>query len=1844
MGALLSWFMVRFQALLLDTALAFKHVIPQESIVDASHLSEEFGLEDGDLGADSSEWCKGRIHGSDASNSFTSNSWHVVEFEDTYVGQKSSLRSVCEGQSKARRRESAPPKYNQGDVLDAVVRKGHNQLNSFFPVKPHARQFGSCGIQSYLGEKNLESDSQAFSVSQHNELLSVNDQRHLDATSPSSSDSTEENEKLLTEEYANLETCLNYDQETSLKTNLGGESDLQWRNCDVLIQNETYESQKTLCPWSDTLTHDQEWDDRLYRHTVRRNTDEKTLPVQDHIDARTFLGSEPRDSALSTVADIYESRKSSLDPHQNHCGAYQTQIDSLSQKLDNGLGISLDDYYVENSTERSSTPGAVHEILSSITFSTKTATSSFSDASTPYLSSAPNVSPEHTSHRQSERLGHNQKQEKVRRCAKVPHWKLPSQFTEVDAHSSQYSEEHLPDNPLKSYTFEPAFGSSRTRTNVSLSEHFGAKKVASWRAPWDEDLEVRADRSGGGTGDPQSQREPGLGSADQTIQELSGHFFHLSDSNNNTDVDTQVVDKVETDHQNHLGLTNRTVLSKTAARPQRVSAAFQNSLDYKPHRKDLDCICQVNHVDEFTVASSLVTALESNGAISETNQAVMNLQQEPCEISEPLESKLVEGSRGHSQAPVINGLKYSQPDIILSVHSANNLETILEGDRLDESGNKDYMSDNHVAYLHRKSPHTVPEWEDVARMSLNADYQPSFASQSYCEEFLRPLSVTPDAVSYCSTNSEGDGMDDDLVMKNSQLKCNEAQNKCPKFMVFRKKSSTKKDRGSDQSRSSNVSPESGESLLSEPCPLERNSDTDCCLQEDILKSADEMHYEDHECGFLSSASCPICHSTNQESVAESSEGPAESLPTQARPPKEPIRKRSKSNESLNIRMRFAQAHRSLSSLFESRSMDKENEAQGSVRKTKQSWRRLRRAKEAELLQRTISEPERESCDMGYDKAPSPLLDRSSNPGSPCSPRTLCYTDPISKRAAPQEVGKENYHWCKCESQKVKCSTQSMTSIMSSSGGSLCLEDCVVPLSSHTRPRSATCCHASTNETLAETPLRPMSPKPHSPRPVSQRKLFRYPHSRSCSVSPILLGQALSIDGLIDPPERPKTLKPSCSPLGMSLCPLDASVDRIVGQSHISLYPSDSITEFEKGNAKPVAQQSDPSEVKGKLPVVLGLLNANTWVGSGCHGGQLPTRKCSDDLWIEEQKRYKRRSTRGSLGHITTLENMAKTPDLTFGTVEDFGGISLKTQCISQSTPVGLDCLGWRRHMAPLSVVVPEGSSEKSGAGDELGSDEDFMYEEYRSSVRFGNPGGGGGEQLAINELISDGSVVYAEALWDHVTMDDQELGFKAGDVIEVVDATNKEWWWGRIMDSEGWFPASFVRLRVNQDEPMEDYLAHLEEPQAGQEDREGMGLILGPGLPCKEQMRTNVINEIMSTERDYIKHLMDICEGYIKQCRKRTDMFNEEQLRTIFGNIEDIYRFQRKFLKVLEKKFNREQPHLSEIGCCFLEHQTDFQIYSEYCNNHPNACVQLSKLMKLNKYVFFFEACRLLQRMIDISLDGFLLTPVQKICKYPLQLAELLKYTNPQHRDYKDVEAALNAMKNVARLINERKRRLENIDKIAQWQSSIDDWEGEDVLSRSSDLIFSGELTKLSQPQAKSQQRMFFLFDHQMVYCKKDLLRRDILYYKGRMDMDHMEVIDVEDGKEKIFNISVKNTLKLRSLSGDEVHLLCAKKPEQKQRWLRAFADERRQVQHDRETGFSLTEVQKKQAMLNACKSHPSGKPKAVTRPYYDFLLRQKHPSLPSALPQQQVFMLAEPKRKTSTFWHNIGRLTPFKK
>jgi len=51
-------------------------------------------------------------------------------------------------------------------------------------------------------------------------------------------------------------------------------------------------------------------------------------------------------------------------------------------------------------------------------------------------------------------------------------------------------------------------------------------------------------------------------------------------------------------------------------------------------------------------------------------------------------------------------------------------------------------------------------------------------------------------------------------------------------------------------------------------------------------------------------------------------------------------------------------------------------------------------------------------------------------------------------------------------------------------------------------------------------------------------------------------------------------------------------------------------------------------------------------------------------------------------------------------------------------------------------------------------------------------------------------------VWDHVTIDPDELEFDAGDNIEMLEMADKDWWRGRLPASthSGWFPAAFVKV------------------------------------------------------------------------------------------------------------------------------------------------------------------------------------------------------------------------------------------------------------------------------------------------------------------------------------------------------------------------------------------------------------------------------------------------------------------
>lgn len=364
-----------------------------------------------------------------------------------------------------------------------------------------------------------------------------------------------------------------------------------------------------------------------------------------------------------------------------------------------------------------------------------------------------------------------------------------------------------------------------------------------------------------------------------------------------------------------------------------------------------------------------------------------------------------------------------------------------------------------------------------------------------------------------------------------------------------------------------------------------------------------------------------------------------------------------------------------------------------------------------------------------------------------------------------------------------------------------------------------------------------------------------------------------------------------------------------------------------------------------------------------------------------------------------------------------------------------------------------------------------------------------------------------------------------------------------------------------------------------------------------DEVRANVVLEIINTERDFVKNLKDVIDGYLKPCRDRKDMFDNARISTIFGNIEDLYQFQYKFLEQLEKCIDENNLSQSKIGNCFLKNEKQFSsVYSEFCKNHPLATSELQDLYTDHKFVIFFEGCRLLQNMIDISLDGFLLTPIQKICKYPLQLAELLKYTKPNHCDYMPVSNAYKCMQRVAQMVNERKNRFECLEKLLCIQESFENWEGEPLLDCSSILIHSGEITRITS-STWSKDLTLFLFDHLLILAKKDtrILKKRSYLFKTRINLDQIDpIISLEDNvKDGQFNVVAKNAFKFYYRLKQKWYFFQTKSLEEKESWLKAFEEERRRTKEDEEQGFIVTEQDKKGARLAHLNNLKPKKPKS---------------------------------------------------
>ncbi|XP_034167722.2 pleckstrin homology domain-containing family G member 1 isoform X2 [Pangasianodon hypophthalmus] len=293
----------------------------------------------------------------------------------------------------------------------------------------------------------------------------------------------------------------------------------------------------------------------------------------------------------------------------------------------------------------------------------------------------------------------------------------------------------------------------------------------------------------------------------------------------------------------------------------------------------------------------------------------------------------------------------------------------------------------------------------------------------------------------------------------------------------------------------------------------------------------------------------------------------------------------------------------------------------------------------------------------------------------------------------------------------------------------------------------------------------------------------------------------------------------------------------------------------------------------------------------------------------------------------------------------------------------------------------------------------------------------------------------------------------------------------------------------------------------------------------------HVVQEILETERTYVQDLQSIVQDYLECISNQArPMLGLEDRNSLFGNIREIYCFNRDLLHDLEK-CNADPVAIAQ---CFVAKSEEFHIYTQYCTNYPRSVAVLSDCMR-NKAVAKFLRERQECAKHSLPLGSFLLKPVQRILKYHLLLHEIATHLEKDSERHAVVQEAIDTMQRVAWHINDMKRKHENTVRLQEIQSLLTNWQGPDLIGYG-ELVLEGTF----RVQRVKNERTFFLFDKLLLITKK---REETYAYKAHILCCNLMLVEVIPKEPLSFSVFHYKNPKLQ-------HTVQAKSQQDKRTWI----------------------------------------------------------------------------------------------
>uniref|UniRef100_A0A2K6G6N7 Intersectin 2 n=1 Tax=Propithecus coquereli TaxID=379532 RepID=A0A2K6G6N7_PROCO len=279
------------------------------------------------------------------------------------------------------------------------------------------------------------------------------------------------------------------------------------------------------------------------------------------------------------------------------------------------------------------------------------------------------------------------------------------------------------------------------------------------------------------------------------------------------------------------------------------------------------------------------------------------------------------------------------------------------------------------------------------------------------------------------------------------------------------------------------------------------------------------------------------------------------------------------------------------------------------------------------------------------------------------------------------------------------------------------------------------------------------------------------------------------------------------------------------------------------------------------------------------------------------------------------------------------------------------------------------------------------------------------------------------AMYDYVANNEDELNFSKGQLINVMNKDDPDWWQGEINGVTGLFPSNYVKMTTDSD-PSQQWCADLQ--------------TLDTMQPI-ERKRQGYIHELIQTEERYMDDLQLVIEVFQKRMAE-SGFLNEGEMALIFVNWKELIMSNTKLLKALRvrKKTGGEKMPVQMIGDILAAELSHMQAYIRFCSCQLNGAALLQQ--KTDEDTDFKEFLKKLAsdpRCKGMPLSSFLLKPMQRITRYPLLIRSILENTPEHHVDHSSLKLALERAEELCSQVNEGVREKENSDRLEWIQAHV---------------------------------------------------------------------------------------------------------------------------------------------------------------------------------------------------------------